>query len=76
MADSDERKKLEITMRGLTVLAIAQLQADGAIPKRNDEKTVDVLLVEAGYSQTEVGALLGRSQQAVSASVKKFAPAS
>lgn len=67
----DESSKSDVLARGITVLLIAQLQASGAVPPRNDSKPLDVLLVEAGYSQTDVGALLGRSQQAVSESVKK-----
>jgi hypothetical protein len=60
--------------KALLVAQIFNLQASGHVPARTDGKPLEVVLVESGLSQTEVGALVGRSQQAISLAVAKFRP--
>lgn len=54
------------------VIELFKLQSSGQVPARSDGKPLEVLLVESGLSQSDVGRLLGRTQQAVSLSVNKF----
>ena len=60
--------------RALLVAQIYGMQLAGHLPARSDSKPLEVLLVEAGLSQTQVGALVGRSQQAISLAVNKSKP--
>jgi hypothetical protein len=63
---------LSVADKASLLLQLHALQGAGYVGARGDGASLDALLVQLGLSQSEVGWLMGRSQQAVSLSVARY----